>query len=74
MTDSEKLHHAVPHYYSAKRQLPPGLNVTLLEYLKTNAYMSFSFVRHPFDRLVSAYEDKILEGGSDDHRGRRLEV
>jgi hypothetical protein len=28
--------------------------------------MTFSFVRHPFDRLVSAYLDKI-DGKKDDH-------
>ena len=28
-------------------------------YLKENNYLKFSFVRHPFDRLVSAYREKV---------------
>ena len=30
------------------------------KYLRKNNMLSFSFVRHPFERLVSAYKDKVL--------------
>merc|ERR1711894_527355 len=34
------------------------------DYLHKNNVLSFSFVRHPFERLASAYEDKVLNNGS----------
>ena len=35
---------------------------TLTEFVKDNDYLLFTFVRHPFERLVSAYKDKVLHG------------
>ena len=34
-------------------------SVDLPEYLEANNYFTFSFVRHPFDRLASAYINKL---------------
>ncbi len=34
----------------------------LFETLATGNYFSFTVVRHPFDRLLSAYRDRILNG------------
>lgn len=42
------------------------------EYLKTNKILSFSFVRHPFERLVSAYKDKVLSNKGEFFRGKIL--
>ena len=50
-------HEAIPSYF--KRHFKKPRNITLEKYLKNNNYFVFSFVRHPFDRLVSAYLDKI---------------
>ena len=42
--------------FKIKRQLPDlQPTVELINYFKSNNYLTFSFVRHPFDRLVSAY-------------------
>ena len=32
----------------------------LMEFFENNEILNFSFVRHPFTRLVSCYTDKIL--------------
>ena len=32
----------------------------LMEFFENNEILNFSFVRHPFTRLVSSYTDKIL--------------
>ena len=37
----------------------------LLETANSGNYFSFTVVRHPFDRLVSAYRDRILHGCTD---------
>ena len=46
--------------FKFKEQLPNMMNPTL-EYFKRNHFFAFSFVRHPFDRLVSAYVDKVIK-------------
>ena len=42
------------------------------EYLKENQMLSFSFVRHPFERLVSAYNDKVLSNEGEFFRRKFL--
>ena len=41
-------------------QLPNEFKATKSQSLDLSHYFAFSFVRHPYDRLVSAYNDKIL--------------
>ena len=48
--DSHQLHAQLPNEFKATRGQP----------LDLSHYFAFSFVRHPYDRLVSAYNDKIL--------------
>ena len=40
----------------SRKQIPPHL---INNFLKSNEILSVSFVRHPFERLVSAYNDKF---------------
>ena len=37
----------------------------LLETVETGTHFLFTVVRHPFDRLISAYRDRILNGCTD---------
>ena len=43
-------------------KMAPSSAQELLEYVNSGNYFSFIVVRHPFDRLVSAYRDRILHG------------
>ena len=42
----------------------PSSSQELLEHVNSGNYFSFTTVRHPFDRLISAYVDRILRGCS----------
>ena len=53
--DSHQLHQAVPKQFHLKDL--EGLKIN--KFFEVNHIFTFSFVRHPFDRLVSAYLDKI---------------
>ena len=46
-------------------RMAPGSVQELLEAVNSGNYFSFTVVRHPFDRLVSAYRDRILHGCTD---------
>ena len=48
-----------------KDQFIRGFNVSdkAMRHLKKNKFFFFSFVRHPFERLVSSYMDKIIRLG-----------
>ena len=48
-------HGDIPKYFKFSKPK----NIPLKKYFKDNGYFVFMFVRHPFDRLVSAYLDKI---------------
>ena len=48
--ESNQLHAQLPNEFKATRGQP----------LDISHYFAFSFVRHPYDRLVSAYNDKII--------------
>ena len=37
--------------------------LVIKNFIRRNKFLSVSFVRHPFERLVSAYNDKIYENG-----------
>ena len=55
MKNSHQLHQAVPKQFLLKDL--EGLKIN--KFFEVNHIFTFSFVRHPFDRLVSAYLDKI---------------
>lgn len=40
---------------------------TLNKFLKNKEILSFSFVRHPFERLVSAYKDRVIDINAEKH-------
>ena len=55
------------NFYKLPSNLKKGSNdgrstksFILSEYLRDHQILSFSFVRHPFERLVSAYKDKVI--------------
>jgi len=48
--DSHQLHAQLPNEFKATRG----------QHLDLSHHFAFSFVRHPYDRLVSAYNDKII--------------
>ena len=61
-------HNDIPKYF--KFQTPK--HISLEKYFKRENYMVFSFVRHPFDRLVSAYLDKIISSESKYHERAKI--
>ena len=64
-------HEAIPSYF--KRHFKKPGNIALEKYLKENNFFVFSFVRHPFDRLVSAYLDKIA-GNPNSYQDERKNI
>ena len=63
--DSHQLHSAVPKQFRLKKELE---QFQMNDYFMSNQFFVFSFVRHPFDRLVSAYLDKIDNMGDPGYR------
>ena len=60
------LHNVVPRYFSVHKQTGMMFNFeSLKKYFSDNEYLTFSFVRHPFDRIVSAYKDKAERKGKE---------
>ena len=58
--NSSMLHGRIPKEFTSYpifKKLENGQ--TLSDYFRQEGYFVFSFVRHPFDRLVSAYLDKV---------------
>ena len=66
--NSAQLHQAVPKHFSLKRKDIVDPN-QINRFFYSKRIFVFSFVRHPFDRLVSAYLDKIDSGGSENYKG-----
>ena len=70
--DKEKKHNnafhtIIPKRFSIVNQIGKGFNFqSVKKYFSDNEYLTFSFVRHPFDRIVSAYKDKAEEKSKDD--------
>ena len=53
-------HDFVPRQFSVQKQTGMKFDFeSLKKYFIDNEYLTFSFVRHPFDRIVSAYKDKV---------------
>ena len=42
--------------------MSPKSSLELLETIEAGNHFIFTVVRHPFDRLISAYRDRILKG------------
>ena len=45
--------------------MSPKSSLELLETIEAGNHFIFTVVRHPFDRLISAYRDRILKGCTD---------
>ena len=52
-------------YFRAVSRLSPKGYQELMEIIKLGNYFTFTIVRHPLDRLISAYPDRILNGCTD---------
>ena len=60
------LHNVMPQRFSVHKQIGMKFDFeSLKKYFNDNEYLTFSFVRHPFDRIVSAYKDKAEDEGRD---------
>ena len=60
------LHNFIPRRFSVHEQTGMKFDFkSLKKYFSDNEYLTFSFVRHPFDRIVSAYKDKAEEKGKE---------
>ena len=59
--EEEYIHDEIPRLFSLQNQLKKKCSKekSLLHCLRSRNYLLFSFVRHPFDRIVSAYIDKV---------------
>ena len=56
-TNRYDLHSKIPQLFTFKKQTGNLVKEKYLpKYFKDNEYLTFSFVRHPFDRLVSAFK------------------
>lgn len=49
-------------FYRITDRMSPSSSQQLLETISNADYFTFTVVRHPFDRLLSAYRDRILNG------------
>ena len=70
LNDVNKLHEMVPRMFDVKPQMKAEIltdverhgsaKKAIHSFLQRYDILNFSFVRHPFERLVSAYVDKVL--------------
>ena len=59
-------HNIIPGRFSIGKQIGKEFDFeSVKKYFNDNEYLTFSFVRHPFDRIVSAYKDKAENEGKD---------
>ena len=58
-------HATFSSYFRAVSRLSPKGYQELMEIIKLGNYFTFTIVRHPLDRLISAYPDRILNGCTD---------
>ena len=59
------LHFTNATFRRAISRLSPKSYQELMEVIKLGNYFTFTIVRHPLDRLISAYRDRILNGCTD---------
>ena len=62
----KNFHNIIPGRFSIGKQIGKEFDFeSVKKYFNDNEYLTFSFVRHPFDRIVSAYKDKAENEGKD---------
>ena len=64
------LHAEIPKHFSFSM----AKNTSLNNYFALHNFCVFSFVRHPFDRLVSAYLDKIARTRKNKNIGEKRQL
>ena len=65
-SERKDLHGFIPPKFSIKKQIGKRFDFKpMKKYFRDNEYLTFSFVRHPFDRIVSAYKDKAEKKGKE---------
>jgi len=58
LDNQETISGGLKKYLQVEEQRKPGFNVN--NFSRTHGLLKFVFVRHPFDRIISAYEDKVV--------------
>ena len=64
-----RIEEVVKEFIRRRKRRPRSLqeikDFYMMEIIKLGNYFTFTIVRHPLDRLISAYRDRILDGCTD---------